>query len=110
MSSSPSLPPSADRAGTPRAVAVEALKIIWNPRGYFFWLLVVSLFCFLLERIAPWRKGQKALRPEFGQDLFWLLFNGHFFGLGLAYVAAWVVRQIVQDLEHLAALQKSASA
>lgn len=46
-------------------------------KSYLFWLIVVSLLCFLLERIFPWRK-QKILRPQFMQDLFWLIFNGYY--------------------------------
>ncbi|MCP4655746.1 MAG: sterol desaturase family protein [bacterium] len=70
------------------------LQFLWDPHGYFFWLLVVSLFCFLLERIVPWRRGQRALREQLGQDLFWLIWNGHFLGLLLAYAAAWVLGRI----------------
>jgi sterol desaturase/sphingolipid hydroxylase (fatty acid hydroxylase superfamily) len=51
---------------------------------YYFWLVVVSLGCFLLERISPWRREQKVFRRGFGQDLFWLVFNGHYLGLLLA--------------------------
>ncbi|MFQ5753331.1 MAG: sterol desaturase family protein [bacterium] len=57
------------------------LNIIWDTRGYFFWLLVVSLFCWILQRLAPWRKEQKALRNQIGQDFFWLIFNGHYAGI-----------------------------
>ena len=44
---------------------------------YAFWLAVVSVVCLLAERIRPWRKGQRLLRPQLGQDFFWLLFNGY---------------------------------
>jgi sterol desaturase/sphingolipid hydroxylase (fatty acid hydroxylase superfamily) len=67
---------------------------IWNPRGYFFWLLIISLFCWVLERINPWRKDQKALRQQIGQDFFWLIFNGHFAGVLIAYLAYWLVMKI----------------
>jgi len=50
---------------------------------YWFWLAVVSLLCAAAERVFPWRR-QRAFRPQIGQDLFWLVFNGHFLGLGLA--------------------------
>jgi sterol desaturase/sphingolipid hydroxylase (fatty acid hydroxylase superfamily) len=30
----------------------------------------------MMERIFPWRREQKMIRPEFFQDCFWLLFNG----------------------------------
>ncbi len=53
--------------------------------AYWFWLAAVSVACFLLERLRPWRP-QKAFRPQFTQDLFWLVFNGHFLGLALGLV------------------------
>ena len=59
---------------------------------YYFWLISASLFCFLLERIHPWRKKQRVLRQGIGQDLFWLLFNGHYFGLLLALVTGNLIR------------------
>ncbi|NIM63808.1 MAG: hypothetical protein GTO30_19825, partial [Acidobacteria bacterium] len=37
-----------------------------------------------LERLAPWRRSQKVLRRGVAQDLFWLVFNGHYLGLLLA--------------------------
>ena len=85
------------------------LQVIWDTRGYFFWLLVVSAFCLVLERIWPWRKQQKMVRRQFVQDLFWLFFNGHYAGILVAYVAAylfmWALPSIEQarDLNLLAA-------
>ncbi len=55
---------------------------------YVFWLFVVSLLCWGLERARPWRPLQRALRAEIGQDFFWLVWNGHFAGVLLSYVAA----------------------
>jgi len=66
------------------------LQIIWDTRGYFFWLLVVSALWLILERILPWRKQQKLVRRQFGQDLFWLFFNGHYVGVLVASVAAFL--------------------
>ena len=66
------------------------LQIVWDTRGYFFWLLAVSVFCLILERIWPWRKQQRMLRQQFGQDLFWLFFNGHYVGVLVASVAAFL--------------------
>jgi sterol desaturase/sphingolipid hydroxylase (fatty acid hydroxylase superfamily) len=60
---------------------------------------VVSLACWTLERISPWRSNQKAFRDQFGQDLFWLVFNGHYAGLLLAYVAGWVLQPTRQILD-----------
>jgi len=34
--------------------------------------------------VTPWRREQKVLRRGFVQDLFWLVFNGHYLGLILA--------------------------
>jgi sterol desaturase/sphingolipid hydroxylase (fatty acid hydroxylase superfamily) len=67
---------------------------LWNVQGYFFWLLVVSGLCFALERFFPWRRGQKAFRPQFVQDIFYLFFNGHYFGLIFVIGANWAVHQV----------------
>ena len=61
---------------------------------YYLWLIVVSLGCFVLERVAPWRREQRAARRGIVQDLFWLVFNGHYLGLILALGTG----QIVQGL------------
>ena len=58
---------------------------------YWFWLAVVSALCFLLERLAPWRRDQPVFRPQLGQDLFWLIFNGHFLGLAMAQASGTLV-------------------
>ena len=58
---------------------------------YYFWLIAVSIICFLLERLSPWRKSQKVFRKGFLQDLFWLAFNGHYLGLLLAIVTGKTV-------------------
>lgn len=62
--------------------------------SYFFWLIAASLFCFLLERLAPWRRNQPVLRRGIFQDFFWLFFNGHFAAVLLAFPAAWAVGRI----------------
>ena len=59
---------------------------------YYFWLIAVSLFCFLLERLWPWRKEQRTLRRGIWQDLFWLVFNGHYLGVLLAMVTGRLVQ------------------
>jgi sterol desaturase/sphingolipid hydroxylase (fatty acid hydroxylase superfamily) len=53
---------------------------------YVFWLAVVSTGCLVAERVVPWRKGQRLLRPQFGQDCFWLLFNGYLADFILVYL------------------------
>jgi sterol desaturase/sphingolipid hydroxylase (fatty acid hydroxylase superfamily) len=68
------------------------LTILWDTRGYFFWLIVISLFCWTLERLAPWRPRQRTFRAQIGQDFFWLVFNGHYAGILLAAISSWVLR------------------
>jgi len=58
---------------------------------YYFWLTGISLFCFVLERISPWRPQQKAFRKGILQDVLWLVFNGHYLGLLLAIFTGYVV-------------------
>jgi sterol desaturase/sphingolipid hydroxylase (fatty acid hydroxylase superfamily) len=70
------------------------LNVLWDTRGYFFWLMVVSLFCWILERLAPWRPQQKAWRKQIGQDFFWLVFNGHYAGVAIAFVSSWLIQQL----------------
>lgn len=70
------------------------IDFLWDTRGYFFWLLVVSLLCFVLERLWPWRPAQQALRPQIGQDLFWLLFNGHYAGILVAHLGDLLLRRL----------------
>ena len=69
------------------------LQFLWDPRGYFFWLLVVSAVVLGLERARPWRREQRLLRRQFGQDVFWLVFNGHYAGILVtalgAFAFAW---------------------
>ena len=72
----------------------QTFAFIWNPRGYFFWLLVISFLCFLLERVRPWRREQRALRVGFAQDLFWMVFNGHLAGVALAVVSGWALTRV----------------
>jgi sterol desaturase/sphingolipid hydroxylase (fatty acid hydroxylase superfamily) len=58
--------------------------------NYGFWLGIVSFACLLLERIMPWRKEQRMLRPEIAQDLFWFLFNGYTSYLVFAGLFAYI--------------------
>ena len=51
---------------------------------YYFWLILVSVGCFAIERISPWRRSQRVFRRGAGQDLVWLFFKGHYLGLLLA--------------------------
>ena len=58
---------------------------------YYFWLIAASLLCLIVERVRPWRKEQRVLREGIWQDLFWLVFNGHFLGLMMALVTGQLV-------------------
>lgn len=70
-----------------------------NPGSYLFWLLAVSLFCFALERIAPWRKTQRWQRPGLLQDTFFLFFNGHVVSLLIALTLGPSLRLIGQGCD-----------
>lgn len=80
------------------------LQVIWDTRGYFFWLLVVSALCLVLERIRPWRREQKLLRRQFAQDLFWLFFNGHYAGILVASLAAFLFSWAVPAIDRVKSL------
>ena len=54
-------------------------------------LAVGSIVVAVLERVVPARPRQRSLRPGLGSDLAYLIFNGHFLGVGLAWVAARTV-------------------
>lgn len=43
-----------------------------------------------MERLRPWWREQRLWRKQFGQDLFWLFFNGHYFAIVLAYATAFL--------------------
>lgn len=61
-------------------------NILIQTSPFFFWLLGTGLFCFVLERLWPWRKTQRPFRKQFGQDLFFLIFNGHYLGILFAFI------------------------
>ncbi len=85
------------------------LQIFWDTSGYFFWLLVVSAFVLVLERLHPWRRNQRLLRKQFGQDLFWLFFNGHYAGIFVAHLGAFVFAWAFPLFERLGNLQLMSS-
>lgn len=68
---------------------------------YWFWLLSISILCFVLERIWPWRREQRAFRAGFLQDVFWLIFNGHFAALGLVLASGWLLHRLGFVLDSL---------
>jgi len=87
------------------------LATLVDIRGYFFWMLVVSVACIMMETVAPWRREQPQLRRQLGQDIFWLIFNGHFAGLLVAAAARHLLVWIspaVEAAERLNLLADSA--
>ena len=54
------------------------LKSIVDPgmeRNYFYLLLFISMGCWALEIIFPWRKNQGKFRKDFWLDAFYMFFN-----------------------------------
>ncbi len=49
--------------------------------NYLYWLLGISLCFALAERLRPARPAQPLLRRQLVNDLFYLLFNGHFYAV-----------------------------
>jgi sterol desaturase/sphingolipid hydroxylase (fatty acid hydroxylase superfamily) len=59
----------------------EILQPSWH--NYFYALIVISLICWALEIIIPWRKGQSMFRQDFWLDGFYMFFNYFLFSLVL---------------------------
>jgi sterol desaturase/sphingolipid hydroxylase (fatty acid hydroxylase superfamily) len=64
---------------------------------YWHWLAGLSLVFLLLERVWP-REARGVLRPGLGTDLFYLVFNGHFLGVGLALLIPPLVGRLDAQL------------
>lgn len=58
---------------------------------YYFWLLLVSVSVFAVERIFSAPPKQEVFRDGFGQDLFWLLFNTQYASWMLAVLSVHTV-------------------
>jgi sterol desaturase/sphingolipid hydroxylase (fatty acid hydroxylase superfamily) len=65
--------------------------------NYFYWLLLVSLFFFLLEWVKPWRENQKLFRKDFWLDFFYMFFNFFLFSLVIYNAASNVVVKLLND-------------
>ena len=59
--------------------------------NYFYWLILVSLFFFLLEVFSPWREKQSRFRKDFWLDCFYMFFNFFLFSLIIYNAASEVV-------------------
>lgn len=81
--------------------------------NYFYWLIGVSLFFFLLEMVAPWRKKQPTFRKDFWLDAFYMFFNFFLFSLVIYNAASEVVVNLFKDglaligIENFVALEVS---
>ncbi len=51
----------------------EMARPAWD--NYYYWFIGISLFFFLLEILAPWRKKQDRFRKDFWLDTFYMFFN-----------------------------------
>ncbi|MFT7679867.1 MAG: sterol desaturase/sphingolipid hydroxylase (fatty acid hydroxylase superfamily) [Planctomycetota bacterium] len=63
--------------------------------NYLAWLIGISVAFALLERLLPARASQPSLRPQLGNDVFYLLLHGYFYGLlvgGLTAAGALATR------------------
>jgi len=65
--------------------------------NYFYWLIVVSLFFFVLEVLIPWRKKQAIFRKDFWLDTFYMFFNFFLFSLIIYNAASDVVVNLFND-------------
>lgn len=68
----------------------------WN--NYFYWLIGISLLCWGLEIVFPWRKNQSIFRKDFFLDLFYLFFNFFIFSLIIHNGLSNVVNALFNDL------------
>jgi sterol desaturase/sphingolipid hydroxylase (fatty acid hydroxylase superfamily) len=69
--------------------------------SYPSWLLGISAAFVLLERLFPWRREQRFLRPGWLRDLGFVVLNGHVFSLltaGLTGAAALAATRALQAL------------
>lgn len=52
-----------------------------HSHNYFYWLILISLICWGLEVVFPWRKNQAIFRKDFWLDTFYMFFNFFLFYL-----------------------------
>ncbi len=57
---------------------------------YVEWLLVASAAFFVLERLIPARRSQRAFRPQLANDLAYLAINGKLYSVVTASLVAWI--------------------
>lgn len=54
---------------------IDSATQISKDNNYFYLVLNISLACWVLEILLPWRKEQKLFRKDFWLDAFYMLFN-----------------------------------
>ncbi|MCZ6596714.1 MAG: sterol desaturase family protein [Planctomycetota bacterium] len=74
---------------------------------YLPWLLGISLFFALAERLRPERRSQPLVRPQLANDLFYLVFNGHLYALLVGGVIGWIVLRAEGVLSALSILPEN---
>lgn len=70
-------------------------KPLWQ--NFFYLLILVSVFFFVLELVAPWRKEQPKFRKDFWLDAFYMFFNFFLFSLIIFHAASNVVVDVFND-------------
>ncbi len=68
-----------------------------HAKNYFYWLILVSVFFFILEVVIPWRKKQNILRQDFWLDAFYMFFNFFLFSLIIYNAASDLVVNLFND-------------
>lgn len=66
--------------------------------NYFWWLIILSLFVWLLEMRFPWRQNQAIVRKDFWLDAFYMFFNFYIFKLVIFMAFSNVVEMAFTDL------------
>jgi len=71
-----------------------------NPwyENYFWFLVILSLFVWLLEIVFPWRKNQSIFRKDFWLDFFFMFFNFYIFNLIIFLAFSKVVTKGFYDI------------
>ncbi len=72
---------------------------ITNPHwgNYFYWLIGISLFFFIWEWIAGWKRSQSVIKKDFWLDIFYMFFNFFLFSLIGFYAVSNVFVEAFND-------------
>ena len=61
---------------------------------YVYWLAALSFAFVIIERLRPRDRSQGFVRPGLVTDMFYIVFNGHFLGVLLAFASEPVIRSL----------------